>query len=264
MDRCDAIASIGRRFVTGRRTVLVIAGSDSSGGAGVARDLATLAASGVEAKVTITAVTAQTDEAVLAIHHVPPDIVRDQIRAALDGRGVAAIKIGMLGCRPTVEAVASGLEAAAGIPVVLDPVLVSSSGGELLDAAGRAAMYECLFPHVTLLTPNIPEAAVITGQPESETWADIEHQARAILRLGPRAVLVKGGHGGSRRSVDLLVERSQPVRRFDAARLSRSMRGTGCILSTRIAACLASGASISGCCAIAKDYLWTVMQQTGE
>lgn len=244
----------------GRPMVLVIAGSDSSGGAGIARDLATLAAHGVEAMVAVTAVTTQTDDAVLAIHHVPPDIIRDQIRAALDRRAVGAIKIGMLGCRATVEAVAAGLEMTAGIPVVLDPVLVSSSGRDLLDAPGRAAMVESLFPLVTLLTPNIPEAAVIAGMPEGDTLECIERQARAIIRRGPQAVLVKGGHGGTNRSVDLLVSRSEPPRRFETARAAVSMRGTGCILSTKIAACLASGASIPSACALAKEYLWALLR----
>lgn len=247
--------------MTGRPVVLVIAGSDSSGGAGVARDLATLAACGVEAMVAITAVTAQTDDAVRAIHHVPPDIVREQIKAALDCRAVGAIKIGMLGCRATAEAVASCLETVDGIPIVLDPVLVSSSGGELLDAPGRAAMYERLFPHVTLLTPNIPEAAVIAGMPEGGTLEEIERQARAIIGLGPRAVLVKGGHGGSNRSVDLLVQGFEPPRRFESARAAVSMRGTGCILSTKIAGCLASGVTVSEACAMAKNYLWALLQR---
>ena len=261
MDLRDARAWIHNPVMTGRQTVLVIAGSDSSGGAGLGRDLVTLAAHGVEAMVAITAVTAQTDEAVLAIHHVPPDIVRDQIKAALNHHKVSAIKIGMLGCRATVEAVASCLEMAVGIPIVLDPVLVSSSGSNLLDAPGRAAMCERLFPHVTLLTPNIPEAAVITRAPEGETPEEIERQARAIIRLGPQAVLVKGGHGRSNRSVDLLVRGSEPPSRFETARAAISMRGTGCILSTKIAACLASGATIPGACAIAKNYLWPLIQQ---
>lgn len=247
--------------MTGRPAVLVIAGSDSSGGAGIGRDLVTLAAHDVDAMVAITAVTAQTDDAVLAVHHIPPDIIRDQIKAALAHCAVGAIKIGMLGCRATVEAVAACLEMAAGIPVVLDPVLVSSSGSNLLDAPGRVAMYDRLFPQVTLLTPNIPEAAVITGTPEGETPEEIERQARAIIRLGPQAVLVKGGHGRSHRSVDLLVSGSESPRRFETARAAVSMRGTGCILSTKIAACLVSGASIPGACALAKNYLWALFQE---
>lgn len=249
--------------MTGRQTVLVIAGSDSSGGAGLGRDLVTLAAHGVEAKIAMTAVTAQTDEAVLAIHHVPPDIVRDQIRSALGHHKVDAIKIGMLGCRATVEAVAGCLEMAVDIPIVLDPVLASSSGGDLLDVPGRAAMYEHLFPYVTLLTPNIPEAAMIAGAPEGRTLEEIERQAQAIMRLGPKSVLVKGGHGGSNRSVDLLVRACEPPSRFETARVAVSMRGTGCILSTKIAACLASGATIPGACAIAKNYMWRLIQQEG-
>lgn len=246
--------------MTTRPAVLVIAGSDSGGGSGIARDLSTLAAHGADAAVAITAITAQTEDAVLAIHHTPPAIVCDQIKAAFDCRTVNAIKIGMLGCRATVEAVARELETVSGIPIVLDPVLASSSGRKLLDEPGRSTMVERLFPHVTLLTPNLPEAAAIAGTCEGKTLADIERQARAIIRLGPQAVLIKGGHGVSSRSVDMLFNQSNSPQRYETARLAVSMRGTGCILSTKISAYLASGESVPSACAKAKNYLWELLK----
>src|SRR6185437_1931532 len=139
--------------------VLVIAGSDSSGGAGIVRDLKVLADLGVRALCAISAVTAQTHGHVVSVHHVQPQVVRTQIRAALDSAPVGAIKIGMLGTAATVSAVADSLSRGGTIPIVLDPVLLSSSGGVLLDEEGRAEMQARLLPLATVLTPNIPEAA---------------------------------------------------------------------------------------------------------
>jgi hydroxymethylpyrimidine/phosphomethylpyrimidine kinase len=144
--------------------VLVIAGSDSSGGAGLARDLEVLAHFGVRPLCVVTAVTAQSDTRMVAVHTVPPEIVRAQITAALATCPIAAIKIGMLGTSATVEAVASGLPCS-GTPVVLDPVLVSSSGGVLLDEGGRRSLTNRLLAHVRLLTPNILEAAALLAEP---------------------------------------------------------------------------------------------------
>ena len=143
--------------------VLLIGGSDSSGGAGLARDVRTLAHFGTRALCAVTAVTAQSDAQVTAVHLVPADIVRAQIEAAFATCRVDAVKIGMLGTRATVLAVAAGLAGHAGLPLVLDPVLASSSGRERLDAAGVAALREVLLPCATVVTPNIPEAAALLG-----------------------------------------------------------------------------------------------------
>jgi len=149
-----------------RPVVLVIAGSDSSGGAGLIRDVQVLSDLGVDSLCAITAVTAQSDSQVRAVHLMPAELVRAQISAALATRPVDAIKIGMLGNRAIVEAVAQCLPARTAIPIVLDPVLVSSSGGVLLDARGRTALLEKLLPQSTLVTPNVPEIAALLGSVE--------------------------------------------------------------------------------------------------
>ena len=241
--------------------VLVIAGSDSSGGAGIARDVQTLAHFGVAALCALTAVTAQSDAQLTAVHLVPPDMVRAQIEAAFATRQAGAIKIGMLGRRATVLAVAASLATREPLPLVLDPVLASSSGGELLDAAGQAALCETLLPRTTLLTPNIPEAAALLGTPRARTEDELLRQAEALLALGPRAVLLKGGHGEGAVAVDLLLIRAEGLQRLSAPRCDATRRGTGCALSSAIAAGLAAGAALPEACARAKRYVTALLQQ---
>jgi len=240
-----------------RPTVLAIAGWDSSGGAGMSRDLRVLAECGVAAVGAITAVTAQSDAHVLSIQHVRPEIVRDQISAALATGTVRAIKIGMLGPRAIVEAVAGSLPSRAAIPIVLDPVRAASSGRALLDEEGWDAMRELLLPGVTLVTPNIPEAIALTG--EDAVAIDDETPviacARQILALGPAAVLLKGGHAAGSESVDMLVNGSGDVTCLRARRLKATLRGTGCALSSAIAAGLARGLALAEACRLAKDYV---------
>lgn len=240
---------------TGRPAVLIIAGSDSSGGAGLARDLRVLAELGLDAVCAVTAVTAQSDERVYSVHHVPPEIVRAQMTAARETRPVAAVKIGMLGTRSTVEAVAGAL-CGLNVPIVLDPVLASSSGGILLDEPGRLSLRELLFGRVTLLTPNIPEAAILVGRPAARNEDEMVYQARLMQSLGPEAVLLKGGHGTSEESVDLLVTDHGLEARLSAPRRDVSMRGTGCTLATAIAAHLAHGTPLVTACQLAKQKLW--------
>ncbi len=180
--------------MSGRPAVLVIAGSDSSGGAGIVRDLEVLADFGCAALCAISAVTAQTHGHLVSVHHVPPEVVRAQIRAALESTALGAIKIGMLGTAATVSAVADSLPRDGTIPIVLDPVLLSSSGGVLLDEAGRAEMRARLFPLATVLTPNIPEAASLCGTAPAASREALLAQAESLLATGVRAVLLKGGH----------------------------------------------------------------------
>ena len=239
--------------------VLVIAGSDSSGGAGLARDLRTLAICGVPALCAITAVTAQSDSTVLGVHHVPPSIIKAQIAAALASGRVGAIKIGMLGTRATVLAVAESLGETA-LPLVLDPVLRATSGGELLDDSGREALRDRLLPRTTLLTPNIPEAAALLGVRESDTEADLLAQGKALLCLGPAAVLIKGGHRQDREATDVLFTAGAPPLRFSAPREPQEQRGTGCALSTAIAAGLAQGLDLAGACARAKAHVTELLR----
>jgi hydroxymethylpyrimidine/phosphomethylpyrimidine kinase len=241
-------------------TVLVIAGSDSSGGAGLARDLCTLAHFSTAAVCALTAVTVQSDARVVSVHPLPPELVRAQIQAALATRPVGAIKIGMLASAAVACAVAASLPPRAQQPVVLDPVLAASSGGELLDAAGRAALRAELLPRTTLLTPNIPEAAALLDVRPALDESELLQQAQALLSLGPQAVLIKGGHGHGREAVDLLVQRGEPPRRYGAPRSPNSCRGTGCALASAIAAGLAAGLPLPESCLRARAYVLELLR----
>jgi hydroxymethylpyrimidine/phosphomethylpyrimidine kinase len=239
-------------------TVLVIAGTDSSGGAGLARDVRTLTRLETRALCVVTAVTAQSDSHITAVHVVPPELVRAQMTAALATRGVDAIKIGMLATRATVLAVRAALPAAP--PLVLDPVLESSSGSELLDAAGRSALCAELLPRTTLLTPNIPEAAALLGTGSARSEAERLQQATALLALGPRAVLLKGGHADGPEATDLLLAAHAPPRWLRAPRISAARRGTGCALSAAIAAGLAAGLELGAACERAKQHVTQLLR----
>jgi hydroxymethylpyrimidine/phosphomethylpyrimidine kinase len=240
-------------------TVLVIAGSDSSGGAGLTRDVRTLTRLETRALCVVTAVTAQSDTQVVAVHVVPATLVRAQMTAAFATRPVEAIKIGMLATRATVLAVTAALPAVAP-PLVLDPVLASSSGGELLDTAGRGALCAELLPRTTLLTPNIPEAAALLGTGSASNEAELLQQARALLALGPRAVLLKGGHAAGGEVSDLLLAADAPPLWLRAPRVSVTRRGTGCALSAAIAAGLAAGLELDTACERAKQHVTQLLQ----
>jgi hydroxymethylpyrimidine/phosphomethylpyrimidine kinase len=239
--------------------VLVIAATDSSGGAGLTRDVRVLADFGVAAVCAVTAVTAQSDERLMGVHHVPPEVVRAQIAAALETRPVGAVKIGMLGNRATVEAVADCLEhnaARAAAPIVVDPVLVSSSGGILLDAPGRAALLQRVMPLATLVTPNVPEVAALLGESVATDEPGLIAQGRRLLGFGCQAILLKGGHASGENAVDLLITSILgSVERITATRLSGSSRGTGCALASGIAAGLALGLPLLAACQGAKSYV---------
>jgi hydroxymethylpyrimidine/phosphomethylpyrimidine kinase len=245
--------------LSGRPAVLVIAGSDSSGGAGLVRDLEVLADLGCEAVCAVSAVTAQTHGRVIAVHHVPPQVVRAQISAALDSTAVGAVKIGMLGTAATVNAVADSLPRGGALPIVLDPVLLSSSGGELLDEAGRAAMRTRLFPLTTVLTPNIPEAAALCGTAPAASREALLEQARSLLATGVGAVLLKGGHATGAEAVDLLLGADGAPQWLSSPRLEARSRGTGCALASAIAAALAHGSSVEDACASAKRYVLSLL-----
>jgi len=232
-------------------SVLVIAGCDPGGGAGIARDLATLAALKVRARCVVTAVTVQTDERLLSVHPLGADLVAAQIEASLAHGVPGAVKIGMLANGAIVQAVTAALPAR--VPVVLDPVLAASSGGELLDRSGRAALPR-LLAKVTLLTPNIPEAAQLLDTTAARDEQSLLAQARALLALGPAAVLMKGGHAGGAEAVDLLVS-AQEVQRLRAPRAPGTRRGTGCALASAIAAHLARGLSLHESCLRAKQHV---------
>ena len=247
-----------------RPTVLVIAGSDSSGGAGLARDLAALRDQGVDAVCTLTAVTAQSDRRVHAVHPVPAPVIVAQIRAALESRPIGAVKIGMLGHAASVHAVVEGLAQSPPVPLVLDPVLRASSGAALLDAEGESAMRERLFPLTTLLTPNLPEAAHLVGlaaSADADTATRLEW-ARRLLELGPRAVLIKGGHASDEAAADLLASGDGRRRWFASPRIAASCRGTGCALASAIAAALACGEPLEEACWHAREYVLNLLAET--
>jgi hydroxymethylpyrimidine/phosphomethylpyrimidine kinase len=275
-----------------RPAVLVIAATDSSGGAGLTRDVRVLTEFGVDALCVVTAVTAQSDRKVSAVHHVPPDVIRAQIAAAFATRRIGAIKIGMLGTQATVEAVVAELASAGGIPIVVDPVLVSTSGGVLLDTGGRAALTGSLFRIATLVTPNMPEVAALLGEPLAADEADAIRQGERLLGFGSQAILLKGGHpyasgryaghNEAEDAVDLLISRSpadwrsadagaqgedRPVEpsieRIASKRVVGSSRGTGCALASGIAAGLAAGKPLSEACRAAKRYVQGMLAPAG-
>jgi hydroxymethylpyrimidine/phosphomethylpyrimidine kinase len=234
---------------------VTIAGSDSGGGAGLQGDLKTFSALGVYGASVVTALTAQSTTGVSAIHDVPPAFVTAQIDAVFSDLRVDAVKIGMLAQASVIAAVAQGLERWRQQKVVLDPVMVASTGERLLAADAVDVLKRVLLPRVMVLTPNLPEAAALLDTKAAQTQDEMHAQARQLLVLGPRAVVIKGGHGEGQSSVDLLVDRSGAVA-LPAARLaSRNTHGTGCAFAAAIAAGLAKGLELTGAVRAAKDYV---------
>jgi hydroxymethylpyrimidine/phosphomethylpyrimidine kinase len=251
-----------------RRTpprLLTIAGSDSGGGAGIQADLKTFAAHGAYGMSAITALTAQNTRGVRAVLETPPDFVAAQIDAVFEDVGVDAVKIGMLGSAPVVLAVADRLRwwlERNPVPVVLDPVMIAKSGHALLRDDAVAALIEDLLPLATLVTPNLPELARITGVFAGVAGSEAE-RLRAASALASRgtAVLAKGGHAEGEGMVDLLVEPGGAVYRFEHPRLATSStHGTGCTLSSAIAARLARGDGLEAAVAGAIDWLYEAMK----
>ncbi len=223
--------------------LLIIAGSDSSGGAGIQADIKTATALGAYAMTAITAVTAQDTRGVHAIHSIPAAIVREQIAWTLADIGADAIKIGMLGSAEIVEAVAEVLaKHAKGIPIVVDPVLAATSGTALIDGAGQIAIKTLLFPLAALITPNIPEAEILSGVSISGL-DDVIRAAEVLCIGGAKAVLVKGGHAKEAEVSDTLVLSGSPQSyHFKSPRIDTPhTHGTGCTLATAIAVGLGQG-----------------------
>jgi hydroxymethylpyrimidine/phosphomethylpyrimidine kinase len=222
--------------------ILVIAGSDSGGGAGIQADIKTITCLGGYAMTAVTAVTVQNTRGVSAIHPIPPEIVAAQIRACIDDIGVDAVKIGMLGSYETMFAVADAL-AGVGVPIVLDPVMVAKGGASLIDEDAAQAMIERLLPLATVITPNTPELVELTGT-DVEDAADALLAAQELLNAGPRAVLAKGGHIDGATITDWLVTRGGHVA-FQSPRVdSRHTHGTGCTLASALACGLGQGLAL--------------------
>lgn len=238
--------------------VLTIAGSDSGGGAGIQADLKTFDAHGVYGMSAITALTAQNTREVRAVHAAPPDFVAAQIDAVFEDIGVDAVKIGMLADADLVRTVAGRLRAhARGIPIVLDPVMISKSGAVLLEDAAVEALREELIPLARLVTPNLPELARLTGLPV-ESEEDRHRAGEALADRGP-AVLAKGGHAEGGEVVDLLWAEGRWHRFVHPRIATTSTHGTGCTLSSAIAARLGRGEDLSGAVEGAIDWLQGAM-----
>jgi hydroxymethylpyrimidine/phosphomethylpyrimidine kinase len=232
----------------------VIAGSDSSAGAGIQADLKTAQAFGVYAQTAVTAVTVQDTQGVHGVETLSAAAVKRQIEVSLGDIGADAIKIGMLGGGPIVAAVADVLENVS-LPLVLDPVLVSSSGRSLLDNHGIGALKSRLLRRAFLVTPNWPECEVLTGiRPDSDVA--MKNAAKAFAQLGARDVLIKGGHGDGASVRDVLIEADGKVSIFESPRQdTRHTHGTGCVLSTAIACGLAQGKELKEAVRLAHDFV---------
>lgn len=234
---------------------VTIAGSDSSGGAGIQADLKTFSALGVYGASVIAALTAQNTKGVTAIHDVPPDFVAAQIDAVFSDLAVGAVKIGMLSTPAVIEAVAAGLDRFRQTNIVLDPVMVAESGDRLIAPDAIAVLKRELLPRALVVTPNLPEAAALLDTSVASNEAEMRLQAERFLALGVKAVLMKGGHGKGPESADFFADGSHMIR-LTANRVdTRNTHGTGCTISSAIAAGLAKGHDLASAVRDAKAYI---------
>ncbi|MGH6735727.1 MAG: bifunctional hydroxymethylpyrimidine kinase/phosphomethylpyrimidine kinase [Methyloceanibacter sp.] len=243
---------------------LTIAGSDSSGGAGIQADLKTFSALGVYGASVITALTAQNTQGVDDVMVVPPEFVLAQMQSVASDLTVNAIKIGMLGTGAVIDAVADGLDAFPSVPVVLDPVMVSTSGDRLLDEDAVGQLRLRLVPRATVITPNLREAAVLLGEPDESRERLMEGRAERLCELGAGAVLLTGGESDADTALDIFIDRSG-IQRLEAPRVAtRNTHGTGCTLSSAIAAELAKGAPLVRAVKAAKLYVTAAIMAADE
>jgi len=243
---------------------VTIAGSDSGGGAGIQADLKTFSALGVYGASVITALTAQNTRGVQGIHDVPPAFIAQEIDSVFSDLAVAAVKIGMLSQPAVIETVAAGLARHGARNIVLDPVMVATSGDRLLAPEAIATLKASLLPRALVVTPNLPEAAALLDESVAEEESAMRAQAERILRLGAKAVLIKGGHASGSESADLLVD-ATGVERFASPRIAtRNTHGTGCTLSSAVAAGLAKGLPLVEAVGAAKTYTSTAIAASGH
>jgi hydroxymethylpyrimidine/phosphomethylpyrimidine kinase len=246
------------------RNVLSIAGSDPSGGAGIQADLKAFSARGCYGMAVVTALTAQNTRGVSAVVPLDPAFVAEQICMVFADIRVDAVKIGMIANAGIASAVAEALKPHRGIPVVLDPVMIAKGGASLLDPAAVEALTSELLPLAALLTPNLPEAAALLGDPEAVDRRIMESQAVRLTALGPKGVLIKGGHLGGGESPDVLVSQGQ-VSWFEAGRIeTRNTHGTGCSLSSALAAELAKGHDPQQAVSMAKAWLAQAVRSSAQ
>jgi hydroxymethylpyrimidine/phosphomethylpyrimidine kinase len=234
---------------------LTIAGSDSSGGAGIQADLKTFAALGVYGASVITALTAQNTQGVTGIHQVPAEFVTGQIDAVFSDLAVGAVKIGMVAQPLVIDAIVAGLKRWSPRHVVLDPVMVATSGDRLLAAEAVDALRTKLIPLASMITPNLPEAAALLDEGVAADEAAIEKQGRRLLALGCKAVLIKGGHGKGAESIDYLIDSSGVIALAAPRIATKNTHGTGCSLSSAIAAGLAKGEGMEPAVRSAKAWV---------
>lgn len=233
---------------------VTIAGSDSGGGAGIQADLKAFSALGVYGASVITAVTAQNTRGVSAVEDISPTVVAAQIDAVFSDLAVGAVKIGMVSRRETIAVIAAGLKRYDRLAVI-DPVMVATSGDHLMQPDAIATLKEELLPLALILTPNLPEAALLTGRGIAETETEIAHQAEILLKLGARSVLMKGGHAKGKDATDVLFGEGDVLNLSRPRIKTRNAHGTGCTLSAAIAAGLALEKSIADSVVTAKAYL---------
>lgn len=240
-------------------SALTIAGSDSGGGAGIQADLKTFAAHRVHGLCAITALTAQHTRGVTAVHVPPGEFLRAQIAACFADFDIGAVKLGMLANAEVIAGVAAALAKHAPAHVVLDPVMVATSGAKLLQDDALDALRTRLFPVASIITPNLPEAELLLGHPIVDL-DDMEASATELLALGARAVLLKGGHlPGEHAIVDIFADPSG-MRRIEHPRLHLQAHGTGCTLASAITANLCLGMALEASCAAASDYVHRALQ----
>lgn len=238
---------------------LTIAGSDSSGGAGIQADLKTFTVLGVYGASVVTALTAQNTRGVTRVMPVAADFVRAEIDAVAGDLSVAAVKTGMLADAATVHAVADAVGVHGLHPLVVDPVMIATSGDPLIAEDAVAVLRDELLPLADLVTPNLPEAARLLGMGVAYDESEARIQAKAMLALGPKAVLLKGGHGEGARAVDLLAT-SEGIQAFERERVETdNTHGTGCTLSAAIVAQLVKGATLPAAVAAAKEFVWQAL-----
>lgn len=247
------------RMVSPPPGVLSVAGSDSCGGAGIQADLKTFTAFGVDGATVVTAVTAQNAAGIRAIEMMSAAMVQAQLDAVFDAMTIDAVKLGMLGHAGIVATVTEQLKRRRPAFVVLDPVLIATSGARLLASAALDRLRTDLLPLVDCLTPNLAEAAALLDTPCARDEGDMAEQGRALLALGPRAVLMKGGHAALPEAVDLLVT-ARATQRFAATWISTNqLHGTGCLLSAGITACVARGRPLDEAVHHAKIHVGAVL-----
>ncbi len=234
---------------------LTIAGSDSGGGAGIQADIKTFSALGAYAASVITAITAQNTRGVTAVEDISVATIVAQMDAVFSDLAVNAVKIGMVSRIETIAAIAERLRRQSQLPVVLDPVMVATSGDRLLHEDAIETLRRELLPLATVVTPNLPEAALLTGTPIAGTEQEITRQAELILKAGAKAVLIKGGHGDGPESTDYLFA-DDTMQALSAPRVeTKNDHGTGCTLAAAITAHLAMGRELQEAVGLAKDYL---------